>query len=54
MVKIKPNIENGLVKTSSIDCFQIRSVSEKRLVKQLGLQPWSLLRKALIRAAKPS
>jgi mRNA interferase MazF len=36
MIKIEPNIENGLIKTSSIDCFQIRSVSEKRLVKQLG------------------
>jgi mRNA interferase MazF len=36
MVKIEPAIDNGLVKTSSIDCFQIRSVSEKRLVKQLG------------------
>jgi mRNA interferase MazF len=36
MVKIEPTIDNGLVKTSSIDCFQIRSVSEKRLIKQLG------------------
>jgi mRNA interferase MazF len=36
MVKIEPDIENGLVKTSSVDCFQIRSVSEKRLIKQLG------------------
>jgi mRNA interferase MazF len=36
MIKIEPNIENGLVKTSSVDCFQIRSVSEKRLIKQLG------------------
>jgi mRNA interferase MazF len=36
MVKIEPNIGNGLVKTSSIDCFQIRSVSEKRLIKQIG------------------
>jgi mRNA interferase MazF len=36
MVKIEPNIENGLIKTSSVDCFQIRSVSEKRLIKRLG------------------
>jgi mRNA interferase MazF len=36
MIKIESTTENGLAKTSSIDCFQIRSVSERRLVKQLG------------------
>jgi mRNA interferase MazF len=36
MVKSEPNIGNGLAKTSAIDCFQIRSVSEKRLIKRLG------------------
>ncbi len=36
MVKIKPNTTNGLNKISSADCFQIRSVSEKRLIKKLG------------------
>jgi mRNA interferase MazF len=32
MIKIKPDQINGLVKISSIDCFQIRSVSQQRLV----------------------
>jgi mRNA interferase MazF len=36
MVKIEPNEVNGLSKTSSADCFQIRSLSQERLIKKLG------------------
>jgi len=36
MVKIEPNQQNGLTKVSSIDCFQIRSVSQERLVNKIG------------------
>jgi mRNA interferase MazF len=36
MVKIESNPANGLSKTSSIDCFQIRSLSQERLIKKLG------------------
>jgi mRNA interferase MazF len=36
MVKIEPDASNGLSKTSAIDCFQIRSVSQDRLLKKLG------------------
>ena len=36
MVKITPDSANGLSKDSSMDCFQVRSVSEKRFVKKLG------------------
>ncbi len=36
MIKIEPNQNNGLVKKSSGDCFQIRSVSEERFIKKLG------------------
>jgi mRNA interferase MazF len=36
MIPITPSAQNGLVKKSSIDCFQIRSVSETRLIKRLG------------------
>jgi mRNA interferase MazF len=36
MIAINPSNNNGLTKKSSIDCFQIRSVSESRLVKQIG------------------
>lgn len=34
MVKIEPNSKNGLTKESSADCFQVRSVSQDRFVKQ--------------------
>ncbi|GHT32904.1 hypothetical protein FACS189434_05800 [Bacteroidia bacterium] len=36
MVKIEHNDGNGLFKTSAADCFQIRSLSEERLVRKLG------------------
>jgi mRNA interferase MazF len=36
MVKIEPSEMNGLFKTSSADCFQIRSLSQERLIKKLG------------------
>jgi len=36
MVVINPSDQNGLAKKSSIDCFQIRSVSKNRLVKRIG------------------
>ena len=36
MVKIVPTDKNGLAKVSTIDCFQIRSVSVERLTAQIG------------------
>jgi len=36
MVRLEPNAANGLSKVSGADTFQVRSVSETRLVKQLG------------------
>lgn len=36
MIKVFPSSDNGLSKLSSVDCFQIRSVSETRFVKKLG------------------
>jgi len=36
MVKVDPEEQNGLSKSSAADALQIRSVSEKRLVKKLG------------------
>ena len=35
MIKIIPNTTNGLSKESAIDCFQVRSLSEERLIKKL-------------------
>jgi len=36
MVAITPSSQNGLIKKSSIDCFQIRSVAKSRLIKRIG------------------
>lgn len=36
MINIEPAVRNGLTKSSSVDCFQIRCISEERLVKKLG------------------
>ena len=36
MVKIEPDSENRLKKSSAIDTFQIRSISTKRLLKKVG------------------
>ena len=36
MVKIEPDSENNLTKSSAIDCFQIRSVSTRRFVEKIG------------------
>jgi mRNA interferase MazF len=36
MVLIEPNGGNGLRKYSGVDTFQIRSLSERRLIRKLG------------------
>ena len=36
MVKIYPTQENGLIKESSADTFQIRSVSTARFIQKMG------------------
>mgnify|MGYP003404882829 CR=1 FL=1 len=36
MVKLTPTTSNGLKKDSSADCFQIRSLSQERLIKKIG------------------
>jgi len=36
MIRIEPTSENGLNKVSAIDTFQVRSVSQQRLIKQVG------------------
>ncbi len=36
MIKIGQDSSSGLVKDSTADCFQIRSVSQERFVKRLG------------------
>jgi mRNA interferase MazF len=36
MVRIEPSAENGLSKLSAADTFQVRSISQQRLIRQLG------------------
>lgn len=36
MVRLEPNAENGLSKLSVADTFQVRSLSQARLIRQLG------------------
>lgn len=36
MVRLEPDTENGLDKSSAADAFQVRSISEARFVRQLG------------------
>ena len=37
MVRLEPSRENGLAKLSAADTFQVRSVSQQRFVRQLGV-----------------
>jgi len=43
MVKIEHNLRNNLSKDSSADCFQVRSVSEERFVKRIGVVSATIL-----------
>jgi mRNA interferase MazF len=36
MVQLNPSPENQLIKSSAADTFQVRSVSQQRLIRQLG------------------
>lgn len=36
MVKIEPDKENNLIKTSAIDTFQVRSISTQRFLRKIG------------------
>lgn len=36
LIKLNPDNQNHILKTSAIDCFQIRCVSEKRFVTKIG------------------
>ena len=39
MLKVEPDLQNGIDKTSSIDCYQVRSISEQRFSRRLGRLP---------------
>ena len=37
MIYIEPNLSNNLSKDSSADCFQVRSISEERFIRKIGV-----------------
>ncbi|MEX2379957.1 MAG: type II toxin-antitoxin system PemK/MazF family toxin [Vicingaceae bacterium] len=37
MVKVNADFQNNLIKNSSADCFQIRSISKNRIIKKIGV-----------------
>lgn len=47
MVKILPDIQNGLSKLSAADAFQIRSTSTERFIRKLGKLSTSDLNKII-------
>jgi len=42
-IPIEPTAENGITKKSSADTFQVRSISETRMIKRLGVVSDSVL-----------
>ena len=48
MVHIEPDGKNNLKKSSAVDTFQIRSVSQERFIKQLGCVSEPIMSKILI------
>jgi mRNA interferase MazF len=52
MIKIEPTKINGLTKDSSVDCFQIRSISDNRFIKKLGVAADSIMEEIKIGLAK--
>ena len=36
IIKLENNSQNGLIKKSAIECFQIKSFSEERFISKLG------------------
>jgi mRNA interferase MazF len=43
MLKVEPDLQNGIDKTSSIDCYQVRSISEQRFFRRLGRLPYGVI-----------
>jgi mRNA interferase MazF len=37
MIRLDPNVENGLEKVSAADTFQVRSIAQVRLIRKLGV-----------------
>jgi mRNA interferase MazF len=44
MVVVEPNLKNNLKKRSAIDLFQVRSLSQERLVQKIGVVEEDILK----------
>lgn len=47
-VKLEPNNENSLRKTSAIDTLQLRGVDVQRCIRKLGIVPETIMREITI------
>ncbi len=45
IIKLKPDATNGLTKPSGIECFQIKSFSQERFIKRVGVLDKSMVEK---------
>jgi mRNA interferase MazF len=52
MIKIEADSRNGLVKDSAADCFQVRSVSQERFIKRLGVISFIIMEELKIGLSK--
>ena len=43
MVKMMPNKQNNIVRVSTADCFQVRSVSDERFIEKIGAVNFKIL-----------
>ena len=56
IIKIEPNLGNGLSKTSAFECFQIKSFSISRFIKKIGtieLQDIQKIHKTVAKTLNP-
>ncbi|WP_116108138.1 type II toxin-antitoxin system PemK/MazF family toxin [Lewinella sp. IMCC34191] len=47
MVQLPSDAQTGLDKESSADCYQVRSISEKRMIAKIGIVNEALLEKTV-------
>ena len=52
MTKLEPGKQTGLTKTSAADSFQVRSVSQERFVKRIGVLPNAIMNEIKVGLAK--
>jgi len=52
MVKLEPDSNNNLSKSSAADCFQVRSIAQVRMIKKLGIVNTAKMKEIEIALAK--